>query len=70
MPCCGAGRSPSCEFAVSIGFEAIDRDDFDPERAYPHLAELGVKWALCQNGWFRTEPRKGIDDFKMEPGWK
>ena len=56
MPCCGAGRSPSrC-------------DDSDPERAYPHLAELGVKWAFCQNGWFRTEPRKGIDDFKWSRG--
>jgi polysaccharide biosynthesis protein PslG len=53
------GRSP-----ISIGFEVLDRDNFDPERCYPHLAELGVKWARCQTGWFKTEPRKGEYDFR------
>ncbi len=48
---------------ISIGFEVLDRDNFDPERCYPHLAELGAKWARCQTGWFRTELRKGVYDF-------
>ena len=50
---------------ISIGFETLDRMMFDPERTYPHLAKLGVKWARCQTGWARTEQRKGEYDF----GW-
>jgi hypothetical protein len=38
---------------------------FDPERTYPHLAALGVKWARVQTGWSRCEPEKGRFDF----GW-
>jgi polysaccharide biosynthesis protein PslG len=32
--------------ALSEGFETLDRKMFDPERTYPFLANLGVKWAL------------------------
>lgn len=49
---------------LSIGFEALDRKLFDPEKTYPHLEKLGVKWARCQTGWGRTETRKGEYDFK------
>ncbi len=48
---------------ISIGFETLDRKMFDPERTYPYLAQLGVKWARCQTGWARTEQRKGEYDF-------
>lgn len=50
---------------LSVGFEVLDRKRFDPARAYPHLAQLGVKWARCQTGWCRCEPEKGKYDF----GW-
>jgi hypothetical protein len=49
---------------ISIGFETLDRKMFEPERTYPHLAKLGVKWARCQTGWARTESRKGEFDFR------
>jgi hypothetical protein len=48
---------------LSIGFETLDRQMFDPERTYPHLAAVGVKWARCQTGWARTERAKGEYDF-------
>jgi len=48
---------------ISIGFETLDRQMFDPERTYAHLAKLGVKWARCQTGWARTETTKGKYDF-------
>ncbi len=48
---------------ISIGFETLDREMFDPERCYPYLAQTGVKWARCQTGWARTERRKGEYDF-------
>jgi polysaccharide biosynthesis protein PslG len=48
---------------LSIGFETLDRKMFDPERTYPHLANLGVKWARCQTGWARTETSKAQYDF-------
>lgn len=50
---------------LSVGFETLDRFTFEPERAYPHLAELGVKWARCQTGWSRCETKPGEYDF----GW-
>ena len=50
---------------LSVGFETLDRFTFDPERVYPHLAELGVKWARCQTGWSRCETKEGEYDF----GW-
>jgi polysaccharide biosynthesis protein PslG len=57
---------PSKEIAaspISIGFETLDREMFDPARTYPHVAASGVKWARCQTGWNRCEPRKGQYDF-------
>lgn len=57
---------PSREIAASplgIGFETLDRRMFDPQRTYPHLAELGVKWARVQTGWARCETAKGQFDF-------
>jgi len=48
---------------LSVGFETLDREMFDPERTYPYLAPLGVKWARCQTGWARTEKEKGRYDF-------
>ncbi|MEN6536511.1 MAG: beta-galactosidase [Bryobacteraceae bacterium] len=50
---------------LSLGFETLDRNMFDPKRAYPHVAKLGVKWARLQTGWARTERTKGVYDF----GW-
>jgi len=50
---------------LSVGFETLDRFTFDPERVYPHLAGLGVKWARCQTGWSRCETQPGVFDF----GW-
>lgn len=52
--------SGSC---FGLGFEMLDRWAFDPERAYPHLAESGVKWARVQTGWNRCETTKGVLDF-------
>lgn len=50
---------------LSLGFETLDRKMFDPQRAYPHVAKLGVKWARVQTGWARTERTKGEYNF----GW-
>jgi polysaccharide biosynthesis protein PslG len=47
----------------SIGFELLDRRLFEPDRAYPMLAQLGVKWARTQTGWSRCETKKGEYDF-------
>ncbi len=51
-------RSP-----ISIGFECLDREMFDPEKCYDPLAAAGVKWARCQTGWSRCEKEKGKYDF-------
>ena len=48
---------------LSVGFETLDRKMFDPERTYPHLAKLGVKWARVHTGWCRTELQRGQYDF-------
>ncbi len=53
---------------LSIGFETLDRESFDPARTYSHIAELGVKWARCQTGWCRSEKRKGEYDFAWLDG--
>ena len=47
-----------------IGFGALDRKVFDPEKAYDIIASSGVKNARCQTGWARTETKKGVYDFK------
>lgn len=44
---------------LSVGFEVLDRKGFEPSKAYPHLAKLGVKWARCQTGWCRCETVPG-----------
>lgn len=48
---------------LSIGFETLDRRMFEPERTYPQLAKLGVKWARTHTGWCRTERTRGEYDF-------
>lgn len=50
---------------IGLGFEKLDRDVFDPEKAYDKVAETGIKWARIQSGWQRTEKEKGVYDF----GW-
>lgn len=52
------------ESRIGIGFEKLDRDVFDPEKAYDKMAETGVKWVRIQSGWQRTEKEKGIYDFR------
>jgi len=62
---------PSADIETSplgVGFEVLDRRRFDPEKAYPHLAELGVKWARCQTGWNRCETTPGEYDFTWLDG--
>ncbi len=49
---------------ISIGFECLDRDMFEPEKVYDKLAETGIKKARCQTGWGKTEKVKGVYDFK------
>jgi len=48
---------------IGIGFEKLDRYAFEPEKAYPFVAQLGVKYARIQSGWMRTETEKGVYDF-------
>lgn len=49
---------------ISLGFEKLDRDVFDPEKAYDKVADLGVKWARIQSGWARSEKQEGVYDFE------
>ena len=51
------------ESPIGIGFEKLDRDVFDPEKAYDKVAAIGVKWVRIQSGWARTEKEKGVYDF-------
>lgn len=51
------------ESRLGIGFEKLDRDAFDPEKAYDKLANIGVKWVRLQSGWQKTEKQKGVYDF-------
>ncbi|MBR3967357.1 MAG: beta-galactosidase [Clostridia bacterium] len=48
---------------IGLGFEKLDRDAFDPEKAYDKVAEIGVKKARIQSGWQKTEKQKGVYDF-------
>lgn len=52
------------ESKLGIGFEKLDRNVFDPEKAYDKLALVGVKWVRIQSGWQRTERVKGQYDFE------
>ena len=47
------------ESKMGIGFEKLDRNVFDPEKAYDKVAALGVKWVRIQSGWQRTETVPG-----------
>lgn len=48
---------------IGIGFEKLDRDVFDPEKAYDRVAGLGIKWVRIQSGWAKTEKERGVYDF-------
>ncbi|MFZ2656303.1 MAG: beta-galactosidase, partial [Victivallales bacterium] len=48
---------------LGVGFECLDREMWDPEQAWPVLADLGVKWARVQTGWARTEKQTGVYNF-------
>ena len=48
---------------IGLGFEKLDRNVFDPEKAYDKVYETGIKWARIQSGWQRTERKKGVYDF-------
>jgi len=48
---------------LGIGFEKLDRDAFDPTKAYDKLSKIGVKWVRIQSGWQKTEKEKGIYNF-------
>ena len=36
---------------IGLGFEKLDRDVFDPEKAYDKVGALGVKWIRIQSVW-------------------
>jgi len=48
---------------LGIGFEKLDRDAFEPEKAYDKMGEIGIKWVRIQSGWQKTEKIKGVYDF-------
>ena len=48
---------------IGIGFEKLDRDVFDPEKAYDKVARIGIKKIRIQSGWARTEKSEGVYDF-------
>lgn len=47
---------------VSIGFECLDRDLFNPDKCYDLLEATGEKYARCQTGWAKCDKEKGIYD--------
>lgn len=53
---------------LGIGMECLDRDLWDPEPAYAHLSDLGIRHARLQSGWARTEKEKGRYDFAWLDG--
>ena len=48
---------------VGIGFEKLDRDVFDPKKAYDKVSMIGVKKIRLQSGWQKTEKQRGVYDF-------
>ncbi len=56
------------ESGVSIGFECLDRDLFDPEPCYGQLAAIGVKQARVQTGWWKCEKENGVYDWTWLDG--
>lgn len=60
-----AYSSQEIEFSrMGVGFEKLDREVFDPNKAYDKVAALGVKWVRLQSGWQRTEKVPGKYDFR------
>ena len=60
-------RLPAKEIEYSrlgIGFEKLDRDVFDPEKAYDKVGAIGVKKVRIQSGWLKTERERGVYDFE------
>ena len=53
---------------ISLGFEKLDRDVFDPEKAYDKVAACCVKMVRLQSGWQRTEKEKNVYDFAWLDG--
>ncbi|MBE6588588.1 MAG: hypothetical protein E7643_00280 [Ruminococcaceae bacterium] len=51
------------ESRLGIGFEKLDRDVFDPNKAYDKVARIGVKKVRIQSGWMKCEKEKGVYDF-------
>lgn len=49
---------------LGLGFEKLDRDVFDPEKAYDKVAALGVKRIRIQSGWLKTERERGVYSFE------
>ena len=58
-----AGAKDISASRLGIGFEKLDRDVFDPEKAYDKVARIGVKKIRVQSGWARTEKTEGVYDF-------
>ncbi|MBP5232312.1 MAG: hypothetical protein J6333_02790, partial [Planctomycetes bacterium] len=56
------------ESGVSLGFECLDRDLFDPEPCYDRIAAIGVKRARVQTGWWKCEKEKGVYDWTWLDG--
>ena len=64
-------KIPSSEVrqsGVSIGFECLDRDLFDPEPCYDQIAAIGVKHARVQTGWWKCEKGRGVYDWTWLDG--
>lgn len=53
----------SSALRLSVGFETLDRELFDPEPCYALLGQSGVKFARCQSGWSRCAKSRGHYDF-------
>lgn len=52
-----------CTSPLSVGFECLDRELYEPELCYDALAAAGVKNARVQTGWSKCETQKGVYDF-------
>lgn len=48
---------------VSIGFECLDRELFNPEKCYDLPGKSGIRHARCQTGWAKCEKTPGVYDF-------
>lgn len=48
---------------INIGYECLDRDMWHRQKAFPHVAKTGVKWARVQTGWSRCELADGVFSF-------